>query len=84
MSDPAMLTGGCLCGAVAYEVPDAFDYALICHCSQCRRATGAAAKPFGGIARAALRVTAGGDRLKLYGDGPDACDMFCGDCGSLL
>ncbi len=36
---PRMLTGGCVCGAVLYTVPDAVRYALNCHCSQCRRAT---------------------------------------------
>ena len=68
------LTGGCLCGAVAYEVEDDFGYALICHCSQCRRATGSAFKPFGGIEGGKVRVTAG----------EDAHDVHCGTCGSLL
>ena len=44
-----VLTGGCLCGAVQYKVRDAFRYALNSHCSQCRRVTGSAFKPFGGI-----------------------------------
>lgn len=49
MSTPRILTGGCYCGAVGYEVTDAFTYAQNCHCSDCRRATGSAFKPFGGI-----------------------------------
>jgi hypothetical protein len=44
-----MLAGKCLCGAVHYTVPDAFLYAANCHCSNCRRATGAAFKPFASI-----------------------------------
>ena len=54
-----MLGGGCLCGAVRYEVEDSFRYALNCHCSQCRRATGAAFKPFAGIEIGKLRVMRG-------------------------
>ncbi|MCA8898906.1 MAG: GFA family protein [Hyphomonas sp.] len=77
------LTGRCLCGAVTYSLPDAFEYALICHCSQCRRATGSAFKPFGGIPLALLRITDGEDRLLRYGDGEDH-DLRCGTCGSLL
>ena len=77
------LTGGCLCGTVAYEVEDAFGYALICHCSQCRRATGSAFKPFGGIEVGKVRVTAGEDALMRFG-GEDAHDLHCGTCGSLL
>ncbi|MCD4486710.1 hypothetical protein LQR31_19735 [Chromobacterium vaccinii] len=46
-----MLEGGCLCGAARYAVRDKFRYALNCHCGQCRRATGAAFKPFAGIER---------------------------------
>jgi hypothetical protein len=43
------LAGKCLCGAVHYAVMDEFVYALNCHCSNCRRATGSAFKPFAGI-----------------------------------
>ena len=53
-----MLKGSCLCGQTSYEVEDAFDYAMFCHCSQCRRTTGAACKPMGGIPVGKLRLTA--------------------------
>jgi hypothetical protein len=39
------LVGKCFCGAVHYAVPDEFLYAMNCHCSNCRRATGSAFKP---------------------------------------
>lgn len=78
------LTGGCLCGAVQYAVVDDFAYAANCHCSQCRRATGSAFKPFGGIKRDQLQVTEGADSLLRYGDSADSCDMRCATCGSLL
>jgi len=45
---PRSLRGQCYCQAVSYEVQDAFEYALICHCGACRRRTGAASKPFAG------------------------------------
>ena len=36
-----MLTGGCECGAVAFEVVGDYRKAVtVCHCSQCRRASG--------------------------------------------
>ena len=78
-----MLTGKCLCGAVQYTVADAFRYALNCHCSNCRRATGSAFKPFAGIARDQLAVTQGADAMRLYGDAVTH-DAHCGTCGSLL
>lgn len=80
---PATLQGQCLCGAVHYQVADAFVYALNCHCSQCRRATGAAFKPFAGIPREQLRITRGEDHLLIFGDGPNH-DVRCKACGALL
>ena len=80
---PRRLAGGCLCGAVRYEVDDAFRYAVNCHCSDCRRATGSAFKPFAGIGSEALTLTAGADTVMRYG-GDAAHDVHCRACGSLL
>jgi hypothetical protein len=77
------LNGKCLCGTVCYEVEDKFLYSLNCHCSNCRRATGSAFKPFAGIERAKLRITAGADRLLIFGN-ESPHDAHCGKCGSLL
>lgn len=83
--DTRKLVGQCLCGAVHYQVEDAFQYALNCHCSQCRRATGSAFKPFGGIPIAKLHVTKGADAMQFYGGtGTEPHDVHCRHCGSLL
>ena len=78
-----MLAGKCLCGAVHYKVADEFAYALNCHCSDCRRATGSAFKPFAGIERGKLAITQGEDAVMIYGK-EDAGDIHCAKCGSLL
>jgi hypothetical protein len=78
-----ILAGECFCGAVRYAVADEFAYALNCHCSNCRRTTGSAFKPFAGIARDKLKLTKGGDGLMIHGD-PRGHDAHCGRCGSLL
>src|SRR5512141_424831 len=80
---PRTLAGQCLCGDVRYAVQDAFRYALNCHCSNCRRATGSAFKPFAGIERDKLRVTKGGDGFMIFGD-ESSHDAHCRACGSLL
>lgn len=77
------LTGMCLCGSVRYEVPDAFEYALNCHCSNCRRTTGSAFKPFAGIERSKLRVLQGEENRMTFGEA-NAHDVHCKKCGSLL
>ena len=80
---PRTLSGGCLCGAVRYTVADEFDYALNCHCSNCRRTTGSAFKPFAGIPRHKLWLNQGDDDLLIHGD-EGGHDAHCRRCGSLL
>ena len=82
-SSTRWLSGGCLCGAVQYSVQDEFEYALNCHCSQCRRATGAAFKSFAGIERTKLHINKGQDQLLIFGE-PMAHDIRCKRCGSFL
>ena len=77
------LAGRCFCGTVEYTVPDQFLYAMICHCSNCRRTTGSAFKPFAGIERDKLTVTRGEDQLLIYG-GEKNHNAHCKLCGSLL
>jgi hypothetical protein len=82
-SSNRLLTGKCLCGQVEYSVEDAFAYSLNCHCSNCRRATGSAFKPFAGIERTRFNITDGAQGLLIYGE-ELAHDAHCGRCGSLL
>ena len=77
------LQGMCLCGKVGYAVQDDFSYSLNCHCSNCRRATGSAFKPFAGIECEKLHITRGADLLMIYGEA-QGHDAHCRDCGSLL
>jgi hypothetical protein len=77
------LAGKCFCGAVHYAVADEFLYAMNCHCSNCRRTTGSAFKPFAGIERGKLRLTQGKDNLLIQGE-ENANDTHCKRCGSLL
>src|SRR5437868_11688987 len=88
MTDPERssartLRGKCYCGAVQYAVADEFIYAANCHCSNCRRTTGSAFKPFAGIERSKLVVIDGADKLMIFGD-DQGNDTHCRVCGSLL
>ncbi len=82
MSAPEV-KGACFCKAVQYAVEDSFEYAVNCHCSNCRRTTGSAFKPVAGIPRDKLRLTAGADALLIYGSETEH-DAHCSICGSLL
>ncbi len=77
------LSGGCLCGAIAYEIEHCpGDVADICHCQQCRKASGAASLPWVQVAPARFRLTRGVARA--YAASARATRWFCGHCGTPL
>ncbi len=77
-----MLTGGCFCGKLRYEASgQPFDQTL-CHCSICRRTTGAPAVAWLSVRPADFRFTRGEPRLFRSSDG--GTRRFCQDCGAQL
>jgi hypothetical protein len=78
----ATYSGGCLCGGVRYQASGAVSNLCYCHCSSCRRATGAPMVPWGTFARERFRVTRG--TLSEYRSSPPVLRGFCAACGSSL
>lgn len=77
------LQGGCLCGAVRYEVAaGALGAIVLCHCGQCRKAQGSAFAAVAPVQAAGFRLLAGADALKAYASSPGKWRSFCGHCGS--
>jgi hypothetical protein len=82
----AVAHGSCLCKGVAYAVELPFERFMYCHCSRCRKATGAAHAANGFVRSAAFRWLKGAELLKRY-DLPEAQRFglqFCTQCGSKL
>ena len=79
-----LLTGGCNCGAVRYELTSPFVSASYCHCTRCQRRTGAGASANGRAEPGSFRITAGEDRLRAWTPERGFEKLFCGDCGSAL
>lgn len=80
------ITGGCLCGAVRYELTARPVWAHACHCSRCRKSSGAAFQPNLFFPQDALRYLQGEDQIHRF-KVPDAerfTHFFCGTCGSSL
>jgi hypothetical protein len=76
--------GGCLCGAVAFEVEGPFDRFLNCHCSRCRKASGTAHSCEVIVQAAALKWLRGEASVGRF-DLPQArsfATAFCKSCGS--
>ena len=74
-------TGGCLCGAVRYEVRGRTLQTSLCHCEDCRRASGAPAVAWTFFPADALRWTSGSPRMVGFAQRER---WFCGNCGSPL
>jgi hypothetical protein len=77
-------TGGCLCGAVQYEVDGPLRDVLYCHCAKCRRTHGHVSA-YASSRREHLRLTE--DRgLKWYrseqDETPNVHRGFCQECGA--
>jgi hypothetical protein len=80
--EPAALTGGCLCGAVRYRIDGPVRDAAYCHCSMCRKASGALAVAWFSVPLGRLRFERG--KPALYRSSSHVERRFCERCGSQL
>lgn len=79
------LTGGCLCGAVRYEITEPLASAGYCHCTRCQRRTGTAAAASALVVPGSFTVTSGRRSIRDYDPGGGGfIKSFCVDCGSGL
>ena len=82
MTDTA-LKGGCLCGAVRYEITGAPMMAGHCHCEHCRKSSGAAHASFAAYPVEAVKITGKLTHFKTKADSGMMSDRgFCPTCGS--
>lgn len=79
------MTGGCLCGAVRYQVRGPLRDVMLCHCVECRRWHGHFSA-FTSARREDL-VLVQDDELRWFSDAPSQAHArrgFCSRCGSSL
>ncbi|WP_445423277.1 GFA family protein [Arhodomonas aquaeolei] len=74
--------GGCMCGAIRYEAKGEPRIVVNCHCSSCRRHTGAPVVTLVIFVEEQIKFTKG--ERKLYESSPGVRRAFCGDCGTSL
>ncbi|TDY43240.1 hypothetical protein BX592_11835 [Paraburkholderia rhizosphaerae] len=75
--------GGCLCGAVRYELKGELQGAALCHCTHCQKQSGSAFS-FNLFVSEADYVQQGDTKFYVdTGDsGKQSYRHFCGNCGS--
>lgn len=81
--DPSVrATGGCLCGAVRFEVTGVLRDIVLCHCAMCRRTHGHVAA-YTATRKSDLRLVESRG-LKWHRSSGAARRGFCGECGASL
>jgi hypothetical protein len=78
------LTGGCLCGAVRFEVTEPLASASYCHCRRCQRRTGTAAAASARVVPGSFKLLAGEESIGVYVPPDGFHKAFCRSCGSAL
>ncbi len=76
-----MMTGGCHCGAIRYEIMGEVLNHALCHCRDCRRSAGA---PMVGWAMMTLDQLAIGGDAAVFASSEHARRHFCIQCGTGL
>ena len=76
------LQGGCFCGAVRYTVSGDIFNSTLCHCTDCRRISGAPALAWFSARRADFRFTKG--EPQRFASSEHVLRGFCPQCGTTL
>lgn len=76
------LQGGCFCGAVRYQVTGDIFNSTLCHCTDCRRISGAPAVAWFSARRADFRFTQGAPLH--FASSEQVLRGFCPQCGTTL
>ncbi len=79
-----MLKGSCLCGGVRYEISGKLSPAVHCHCSQCRKASGASFTTNASVAKDTFKFVSGETLVGEFESSPGQFRCFCTRCGSPL
>ena len=82
MTSTQMHAGGCHCGAIRFECGSAVSKPAICHCTSCRRTTGAQSVAWMTVKRATFKLLRGTPRE--YASSEQVLRTFCERCGCSL
>src|SRR5688572_29327511 len=74
--------GGCLCGRIRYRIAGTAGQTSICHCTMCRRASGAPLVAWATFQTDDIVWLSGEPRR--FASSSKAERTFCGDCGTAL
>ncbi len=80
-----MITGGCICGKLSFEIAGSLQKARACHCSKCRKVFSGASSAYAELSPGSnFKWIAGKEHLSTYSTEGEWSVGFCGNCGSTL
>ena len=77
------IKGSCLCGGVRFEI-DAARSLTFCHCSNCRKLSGAAFASYVHVDADKFRFTSGEELIQRFESAPGSFRNFCRVCSSTV
>jgi hypothetical protein len=77
-----VIKGSCLCGGIRFEI-DSVRSLTHCHCSICRKLTGAAFASYVHVNENKFRLLSGKELIQQFESSPGSFRTFCRTCGSL-
>jgi len=77
-----MIRGSCICGAIRFEI-EKVRALTHCHCTNCRKLTGASFATYAHVAKNRFRFTAGEDQIEQFESAPGSYRNRCKTCGCL-
>jgi hypothetical protein len=75
------LVGHCGCGAIRFEVRAPFELARYCHCHRCQQRTGTSCSANARVARAAVEILSGEEKIRSWSPEGGAPKHYCAECG---
>src|SRR5260370_42701086 len=78
-----MIKGSCACAGIRSEIA-AVRSLTHCHCTTCRKLTGASFATYAHVEKDKFRWLGGDKTIKRYESAPGSFRSFCPNCGSLV
>lgn len=75
-------TASCLCNGIQLSINSGLAPIMVCHCTQCQKAQGAAFAAITQVQKRDLNIVQGENLLQAYFASPNKKRVFCKTCGS--
>jgi len=79
-----MISGSCFCGQCSFEASGELFDVLNCHCSICRKLTGATFSTYGAVLKGQFNWLCDPSRVREFRSSQNVSRHFCRSCGAMI